>query len=57
MYAEESCVLAGYRREVTGKKQVIRDGKTIITCTILTVGIVTKNGNNDAEKRVVEQGN
>jgi hypothetical protein len=48
-------MLAGYRRDVTGKKQAIRDGK-IITCTILTVGIVTKNGNDDAEKCVVEQG-
>jgi len=50
-------VLAGCRREVTGKKQAIRDVKTIITRKIFTIGIVTENGNNNnAEKPVVEKG-
>jgi hypothetical protein len=42
---------------VTGQKQAMRDGKTIITLTIFTIGIVTKNmNNNNAEKPVVEKG-
>ena len=40
-----------------GQKQAIRDGKTIITRKIFTIGIVTKNvNNNNAGKTVVEKG-